>query len=469
MIEIEGNKKKNKKKKNNRSNDYDNHNVTYSKEDLIKAITSNNTSMVRKITPKLDTTNFDSDLLKLALESDNSKIFNLIASKTNIKYFDESILKLSLKLNNADIVRNIVDRIEDYKLLVKYKDKIQKCILREKDVLNLTGQILSRLNNNSFDREMQELVLDIYLDTIKSSYNKGNIPNNFPINQFEESIKASREFFSHQHKINFDSLVNSDRFLIVPILAEGHAFSAVVRKIVEPNQEDKISITLVNLGYRPFEVGTERFQYKEYVFKPEDAITVLKQHSYNIRLYYPQRAVSTPQVYRNFKKLSIEDYTINVTSRDQKVGNCFTKNIEKGVRYALALGLSKVSDKGFDPKDLRFVQGQDKSKVKFLRPIFSVKDKSKDKANKSYLTTLQLKQELISSLTEKFPEYQGAIMKEWNLYKTRKESMVKDDRKCFIDDHIVDKEIGRVGLKFDIFEMKKIYRGRTFDYAKMAY
>jgi hypothetical protein len=125
--------------------------------------------MVRRITPKLDTQNFDSSLLKLALESDNSKIFNLIASKTNFKYFDESILKLSLKFNNADIVKNVVDRIEDYQLLINYKDKIQKCILKEKDILNLTGQILSRLNNNSFDREMQELVLDIYLDTMSKS------------------------------------------------------------------------------------------------------------------------------------------------------------------------------------------------------------------------------------------------------------------------------------------------------------
>jgi hypothetical protein len=40
-------------------------------------------------------------------------------------------------------------------------------------------------------------------------------------------------------------------------------------------------------------------------------------------------------------------------------------------------------------------------------------------------------------------------MKEWNLYKARKESMVKDERRCFVDDHIVDKEVGRIGLQFE--------------------
>jgi hypothetical protein len=368
--------------------------------------------IVRVVAQRVDKKLINKEILKLAIDTHLGKIVYTLGKYSDKEIFDKEVLERALSTKTPDVVRAVVDYTTDKKLFSDYKEQIQKAILNAKDIRNLTAQILSRKDNESFDREMQELVVDIYLDVINDHFKKSSIPKDFPIKEFEKSIEDSRYFFSNPDAINFDSLNKANKFLIIPVYSYGHAFSAVVRKL----EEDKFSVTFVNLGARPFERDRSGNQYKEFVYNKEDAIKVLKDHSYSIRLYYPKRAVDTRKAYQNFAKDAKEEYLLHLTSRDQKVGNCFLKNIEKGIRYALALGLSKTEDKSFDPNTLRVgIEGGGKYKVKFLKPIHKPGDKTND------LETVALRKDLIDALLKKFPEYEKVIMQEWTLYQKRKE------------------------------------------------
>jgi CHAT domain-containing protein len=388
--------------------------IHFDDEVLKKSIDTNSNKIVKKIADKTDSKFFTKKILSECVSKVGNKaaeILQIVSEKTNSELFDKPILDLALKNKNSDVVRIVVDYIQDNNLLIENKYKIQKSMLKSRDISNLTAQILSRKDNESFDRELQDVVFDIYIDVIKKHFEKSNIPKNFPITQFEESIMESQLFLVSPKKINFKNLNDDNKFLVLPVYSHGHAFSAVVRKL----EDDKISVTFVNLGYRPFEKSANNNQYKEYVYTEDEALKILKSYSINLRIDYPQKVVSTKQAYKKFSQTALEEYTLNIKSRDQKVGNCFLKNIEKGLRYALALGISKAEDDTFNPDKLRvFVEGGGHHKVKFLQPIHKFGEKTNE------LTTLELRKDLVDSLITKFPQYETAIMKEWNIYEKRK-------------------------------------------------
>ena len=384
---------------------------------LHTVIKSFDQEILEKISNKTPDRHFDKETLLLSLNTRKDPVINEIIPRCSPASFDSEVMETALKTKNPYIVRPIVDHTTDMSIFTKYKDQISKTILAAHDIQSFAGQILSLDNNRSFDVEMQETVLDIYMDVILDNMKKGQIPKDFPIGQFEKSVEQSRLFFSRPDALNFDSLNEKNRFLILPIYSFGHAFSAIVKKTNDP---DKYSITLVNLGARPFEMDGKGTSYKEYVCKKQDAIDVIKKHSYNVRLHYPQRAVQTQRAYKNFSAKAQEEYTVNVQSRDQKLGNCFLKNIEKGLRYALAIGLSKVGDPNFTEDSLRVTaKSGEKQKVKFLKPIHKPGEKTNE------LTTLELRKQLVDALAKRFPEYKKEIMEQWDIYKSKK-SLTRD-------------------------------------------
>ena len=166
------------------------HPIDVSVDGLKDAISKNNFTTAIKIINQIDKNLLDKNILIFVIESKNQKIVDKIINKidkTKIP-FDEDILKSALRTRNSNIVRNVVDYTTDRNLFVKYKNQIQKSILKQKDIINLAGQILSHKDNNSFDRELQDVVVDMYLSVVKDHFSKSNIPKNFPIKQFEDSI-----------------------------------------------------------------------------------------------------------------------------------------------------------------------------------------------------------------------------------------------------------------------------------------
>ena len=64
---------------------------------------------------------------------------------------------------------------------------------------------------------------------------------------------------------------------------------------------------------------------------------------------------------------------------------------------------------------LKIFKNGDKKRVKFLKPIHNLGEKTNG------LTTLELRRDLIYALANRFPKYKEPIMREWNIYKQRKE------------------------------------------------
>ena len=358
-------------------------------------------------TPKVYTKD---DLIK-AIENKNSMMANRIITKIDKNLLDDKVLQVALKYKNSSIIKNVVDYTSHKDLAFNYKNELQQIILKSNDIENLVGQMLSHKDNESFDREMQGLVYDVYLDTIKKHYNKGNINNNFNLNNFQDSMNLSQKFLYNPKSINLDN-VDKNKFLLLPVYSEGHAFSALAKKI----NDDKYSITFVNLGARPHENFSEDNKYKEFIYTKKDAEHILKQFSINARTDYPHKVVNVERAYKTFAKKSIEEYTLHVDSHNQKVGNCFTKNIEKGIRFAVSIELSKAEYNDFNSNQLR-KQINKPYKVKFLKPLFKNIDKN---INNKELSTISLRKDLIDSIIKKFPQYNMIIKQEWNRYDRRK-------------------------------------------------
>lgn len=372
------------KKRKKRNADY-NYKVDYSLNGLKDAIQRKSLHLTEKIIQKIDKTLISQEIFDLAYES-----------------------------KNRDIIRLISDYTQDTNLLYKNKDKLQQSILKQRDIRNLVGQILSSKDNESFDKEMQSVVYDLYVEVVEKHYKNGNINKNFPIDDFKKSMEQSQKFLFNQKSINLDS-IKDGKFLLLPVYCEGHAFSAVARKL----NDDKYSLTFANLGARPFEQFGDN-KYKEYVYTKADAERVLKQFSLNVRLDYPEKAVSVEKAYKTFEKNALENYTLNVDSLNQKTGNCFTKNIEKSIRFAISSMLAEVEYKNFDMDKLRLNAGEP-FKPKFLKPLYHGKDKY---ANKKELSTINLKTDLMEALSKKFPQYDMIIKNALKTYKHNKEQNI---------------------------------------------
>ena len=402
-------------------------------DELKNSINQKSYSRAYFILRNIDAKELDQETLKLSIKLKNHKFLEKVINKIDKSKvnFDEDVLKLSLSMKVPSVTRLIVDQISDKELFINYKTEIQKGILVKKDVLNMVGQILSFKDNESFDKEMQDVILDTYIEVLKKDIVKQELPKSFPAKEFESSLNESRYFMFNPKDINLDSLDDKNRFLMTPVFSMGHAFSVVSNKL----DDNRYSLTFVNLGDRPFEKGDK--QYKEFVYTKYEATKILKDYSIDIRLDYPQKVVNTRTAYKNFAKTALESYNLNVTSRDQKTGNCFTKNLEKGIRYALALGISQSNEAGFNPSDLRVSrEGEGVYKVKFLKPIHRFGEKTND------FTTLQLKEELMKEIIKKFPSCKEEINIQFNEYKMYKEAK----KELYPDKH----SRTRSGKKYDI-------------------
>jgi hypothetical protein len=278
-------------KKRRRNANYNSEPLDISYANLTKTIVARDFKNSNKIIRKIDRNLLDKNILLLTVESRNKNtLYNLVdkIDKTKVQ-FDRQVLEVALTTKLSSVIKIIVDHVQDRQLFIDYKDKIQQGILTKKDITNLAEQILSQKDNNSFDKELQDVVLDLYTHVIENNFKKSKISKDFPIKDFMESLEESRYFLKNPRAINFNRLEqsqNNNNFLVLPVYSEGHAFSVVAKKL--PN-EDKYSLTFVNLGHRPFE-NFKNNQYKEFIYTKEDALDILKKYSINVRLDYPEKS-----------------------------------------------------------------------------------------------------------------------------------------------------------------------------------
>lgn len=374
------------------------------------AINSNIDSIVKYF---CDRTNiqFDKSILNLAIEKRNVKLLKSVLTKISNNLFDKEIFQNAVQSKNREIVRLVINKIEDRSFLEENEQEIRNSIFNEDDVKAYVGQILSIANNKNKDYEYQGLTFDIYCDVVINNYNKGKIPENFPLKDFIESMKESKIFHSNYKCEDFKFLNKTDKFLIVPIYSSGHGFSGIVRKL---ENSDRFGVTLVNLGSMPNEkLEGSDFTYVEYEIEKNKLVKLLGKYSKNPRTNTP--LVPVKDTYNDFKRFSIGGFNLKLTSRSQKLGNCFIKNTEKAIRLALSLGITKSLDQRFKQESLRKTYlTSEKSKIKFMKSVrndgFELKD----------LDTLSLKTQLVNALIKRLPKYKIEINEVLSQYKESK-------------------------------------------------
>jgi hypothetical protein len=146
---------------------------------------------------------------------------------------------------------------------------------------------------------------------------------------FQKSMENSRDFCAGKSSIEkqLSSLKKNqeDSFLIFVIDAKFHVFSSVIKKHDE-NGVEKYSALLVNLGLREVQSEKQR-PYEEYIFT--DKNNLIKT------LRFEKYQTTVEEIYKSFKNNSHESYVNLIHGKDQTIGNCYLKEIEKGIKAAL--------------------------------------------------------------------------------------------------------------------------------------
>lgn len=392
----------------------------YNKDELLKAIQLRRAFVVKNLLESVEPETLPREVLVEAIDSRTMDILTLVADKTKQEVFDRDIMQKALNTYNNNIVNEIELRIIDKESIKDLKGQIEACTFKQNDIMNVGEQILTLEGNSSNNFKKQVLLFDLYKDVFTSFYNDGKIPSKFPIKDVLSSIEDSKNYISsYKHKNGIlDTLHNENKFLVLPIWARGHVFSAVIRKNISSKGSDKISIILVNLGSRPFETGGSKDnKYKEYIFDQKTAESILEKHTkFTCKL-------SVSDVYSSFKSSSLENYDINLTSKEQVIGNCYIKNLEKGLRLASCLITSKLENKNFDSTSLRI--DTDKSEIEKIKVKF-LKNLTNEGGQLNGFLTRELNRNLISALAEKAPQYRGFINSYWQKYSKSHENRGKN-------------------------------------------
>lgn len=167
--------------------------------------------------------------------------------------------------------------------------------------------------------------------------------------EFTNSLKRSNEYLKQLPSYNsalpernhHDALKqildkldqnHTDSFVIVPFTTHNHVFTGILRKI-DPkedfrNIDPSYSLIVVNVGIRPTREINES-THIEYVFNKREPLESF------LCLCGKKSLHSVDQFYREFNQRSDERNPLFVKSREQVMGNCFTKEFEKSIKMAL--------------------------------------------------------------------------------------------------------------------------------------
>lgn len=239
-------------------------------------------------------------------------------------------------------------------------------------VLDLSQQILNSRINIFEEHEN--------LDELFKIYNK--VLNNYINEATEESLDSSKKSLldNDLQKLFVIKLKpnESDSFLIVPIIASGHMFAGVIRKY-----DDLYSLIVVNKANK-----FKDSKHVEYLFT-KDGIILMLDTVLNAKF-------SVPKIYSKLKLNSLDHYNLSIESREQKLGNCFIKEPENAIKFAVATSNGDINSlkKYRDSKVI--------NKIKW--PI----------------STTESHKGFIEELVREYPQFKDELINELDIYVTNK-------------------------------------------------
>lgn len=164
-----------------------------------------------------------------------------------------------------------------------------------------------------------------------------------------KSINKSKEIYEHPGRTETLLLSleknNAESFLVIPLSANNHMFAAVVRK-----DESGFRATVVNKSVRD---PKTRSKFEDYQLNPTKAVGLFKTLSEN------WLELDVEQIYKHFDSFSNRKVSMwNVIASEQKSNNCFIKEPENALKFAMAtrnfssddFNLLRMGKKEFKPK-----------------------------------------------------------------------------------------------------------------------
>jgi hypothetical protein len=264
---------------------------------------------------------------------------------------------------------------------------------RKSYIMNQVNCILSLDRNRQTDYRNVSELFDTY-NKVLADKSDGD---------FKNSIKKSKESFEKQcfgdsavHKYEIEALEknNASSFLIVPLVSTNHLFCAVVRKT-----DEGFSATLVNAskGGRRGDDRGSYVGYQEYVFANGNEVKLLDifeklKHGFGIL-----SRVTNEGIYKMFENAKDTGYPLNIVSRDQKDGNCYVKEPEKAIKFALDTSnlsleniknLRNLNKKAYTPK---WPMSSREVHDRYIKQLIKENPKMKDDLTIKYHQYLQYK------------------------------------------------------------------------------
>ena len=261
---------------------------------------------------------------------------NIVNTKERSKY--ANILNLK-KINIEQIDR--LDDIEDMEKTMHYKNILGR--LNQEAIQNQAEQIINYSDNyvqsgktpvvSLFENcviSMKKIISTEYID--KKEYKE--FINSLMVSQqcIENSDKYAKEFESLKNKNQ-----NGKRFIIAPISAREHVFNSVIYW-----NGENYEIIVINKGGRFDSTSNKEYHsFEKYVIsekKINDVLPILGV------LDKPMKMRSVSEIYKFLDSISKPEQNeklLMIDARNQRVGNCYFKEIEEGFKFAYSLFFNK--------------------------------------------------------------------------------------------------------------------------------
>ncbi len=253
--------------------------------------------------------------------------------------------------------------------------------------MNLVNMILNVEANNSNNYKKPLDVYDVYINMKELGAN----------NEFKNSLKNSKNcvMVPPITNIQLSNLKKNDpnSFLALPALGKGHLWSTLIRK-----NDEGFSATIINKGLRFWHDPIEEFVFKE---KNKDKLVDALKYCGAFTMH------SVEDVYRKFIDNADKKFNMAINASPQKVGNCFTKNIQAAIKLAYAT--RNMPTKEFN--NLRL----DKEYTSFGTP-----DKDRVTFKWDVLTTEQMQKLFVSRIVDKNPNIKPMADESLEVYTANK-------------------------------------------------
>ena len=264
------------------------------------------------------------------------KNFSNLNINTDVKKYNEDDYYLEIDkietIEQEDIENSNFIAQDENAHIEYYKKLLEK--LDDDAIIDQARQIINYSDNDTQGGALPLISLfencSIVLKKLMSEQGKINSDE---LGKFRDSLDNSQVCLMDKHK--YENMIsnlesnNKNSFVIAPLIGKGHLFSVAVYK-----KDDNFEFIVVNKGGRYDASKNEDYNIFEKYVVPKDKLSEAVNIFQNLDKVGSRRR-PVDYVYNNLKSISSEHISLKeIDARDQRVGNCFFKELEEAFKLA---------------------------------------------------------------------------------------------------------------------------------------